>query len=95
VNLDEIDTIGIINTGHVDPKTEEHLYRICYPEDYAKKYNKYEIYHLRSDPWTMLVEKVLNVINTKQAAESGTREGSNPSQRGSIPRRGAKKKVKK
>jgi hypothetical protein len=63
VNLDEIDTIGIINTGHVDPETEEHLYRVHWPEDYKAKYNHLEIYHLRTDPWTVLVEKVMNAMN--------------------------------
>jgi hypothetical protein len=95
VNLDEIDTIGIINTGHIDPKTEEHLYRVHWPEDYKAKYNHLEIYHLRTDPWTVLVEKVMSSINAmNQAAGSGIIRDSNPPKRGSIPRRGAKEEIK-
>lgn len=69
VNLDEIDTIGILNTGHVNKKTKEHLYRICYPKKYQMMYNHIEIYHKRSDSWSVLVEKVLKVINNEKPKE--------------------------
>lgn len=58
VNQDKIDRLGIVNTGHVE--NGKHLYRIKYPE----KYNHLEIYHDRAEPWTVLVEKALHLINT-------------------------------
>lgn len=58
VNDVEIDEIQLVNTGHVRQKGE-YLYRFRKPEEL----NHLEIYHLRTDPWTMLVEKALAAYN--------------------------------
>jgi len=63
VNKRIIDQVGVVNTGHKNKKTGEHLYRINYPEDYKKEFNKFEIWHNRKEPWSILIEKTLKVIN--------------------------------
>jgi len=63
VNKDMIDQVGVVNTGHRNKETGEHLYRINYPEDYQEEFNEYEIWHNRNDPWSVLIEKTLKVIN--------------------------------
>jgi len=68
VNLDQIDEIGLINTGHV--KRGKHLYRFRNPSEL----NEYEIYHRRSDPWYILVEKALKICK-KHYADRRTRVG--------------------
>lgn len=61
VNLNQIDKIGVLNTGRI--RDGKHLYRIAYPEYYKRKYNYLEFYHDRDKPWTFLIEKVLKGIN--------------------------------
>jgi len=68
VNTRLIDQVGIINTGHRNKDTGQHLYRINHPEDYKKEFNQFEIWHNRKDPWSILVEKILNVINQKKGS---------------------------
>ncbi len=60
VNGKQIDQLRLVNTGHVENGL--HLYRIQKPEGY----NDLEIYHNRKEPWTVLVEKTLNAINTRK-----------------------------
>jgi len=63
INRNMIDQVGVINTGHRNIETNEHLYRINYPEDYREEFNEFEIWHNRNHPWSVLVEKTLKVIN--------------------------------
>ncbi len=70
VNLDEIDTVGVVNTGHVDKKTKKHLYKICFPEKYKEQFNHVEIYHTRSEPYTVLVEKIMHVLNNEKPKDA-------------------------
>ncbi len=65
VNVNEriIDQIGVVNTGHKNKETGETLYRIKHPEDYKKEFNHIEIWHRREDPWSILIEKTLQVVN--------------------------------
>lgn len=65
VNMRIIDQIGVVNTGHINKETGETLYRIKHPDDYEKEFNHIEIWHKREEPWSVLIEKTLNVINKK------------------------------
>ena len=58
VNNREIDEIQLVNTGHVN-KEGQHLYRFRKPDIL----DHLEIYHLRTNPWTMLVEEALVAYN--------------------------------
>jgi len=57
LNEREIDSIALINTGHIEDG--KHLYRFRKP----KELNHLEIYHNRNEPWGILVEKALNEYN--------------------------------
>ena len=57
VNMEQIDEIHLLNTGHRN-KEGEYLYRFRKPD----RLNQYEIYHNRSQPWYFLVKKALEVM---------------------------------
>ena len=57
VNDEQIDEIGIVNTGHIE--NGKHLYRFRIPNDM----NHVEIYHNRNEHWAILVEKALSLYN--------------------------------
>jgi hypothetical protein len=59
VNFDQIDELHIQNTDRLYGKRT--IYVIKEPQGY----DDIEIYHLRSESWTKLVEKALHVINLR------------------------------
>ena len=68
VNRDHIDEVGVVNTGHTNKQLPGmYLYRISYPEEYKERFNHVEIWHDRDKPWSVLIEKTLNVINEDTA----------------------------
>jgi len=56
VNLDEIDAVGIQNTG-VTNDCGEYKYRIAWPKQTQDKYKKLRVWHDRSESWHSLAAK--------------------------------------
>jgi hypothetical protein len=58
INYDKIDEIWIHRLGKADGSNTIYKYRIEKP----KGFEKFEIYHIRSDGWVLLTLKALDIL---------------------------------
>ena len=65
VNQNLICEIVLVNTGHKNKHTGQHLYRFQVPP----ALNHHELYHDRKKPWYELIEKAINILKQREGHE--------------------------